>query len=76
MPGTLEEMISQEPQSHRGRYQAPGGNSSTKEPECSPKVTRLVTVVLGLELGTAAPRPLAPPSALSPSQNPQLPTAA
>lgn len=40
-----------------------------------PQVTQLVTEALGLELRTVAPKPPAPPSALSPHRTPSFPLA-
>ena len=56
MPGTLEEMISQEPQSNCevGFVWPRGKNSSVMEPGRWPR--QLITEALGLELRTVAPK--------------------
>ena len=66
MPGILEEMISQEPQSNCevGFVWPRGKNSSVMEPGRWPR--QLITEALGLELRTVAPKPLTPPFASSP----------
>ena len=76
VPGTPQDMISQEPQStcevDVSKSQEKG--AALRSQRVFPAVTRPVTGVLGLELGTVALKPLAPPPC--PRPNLQLPPAA